>query len=150
MIDDKKKRTKEALMDGEINREIGDRIKTIRKALGLTQRIFADSIGFANTYVSKIEGGDGSPGPLFFWQISTVYNVSLEYLFHGTGDMFKLTTVTGENDTGVFKRDIDRIEDLAWLFNNSHIYRTAVVAFTTKFIYDNEVLIKQHLLRGNE
>ena len=40
---------------------IGQRIRTARKAKGLTQRAFAESSGYCKHYISMIENGHAAP-----------------------------------------------------------------------------------------
>lgn len=68
-----------------------ERIKLLRKTLGLTQNEFASRLGFTGANpaatVSNWESGKTQPTRLYN-QISEVFNVSLNWLLTGEGDMF--------------------------------------------------------------
>lgn len=66
-----------------------ERIKELRKALGLTQQKFADSIGVRQNTVAQYEIGRNPPNDTVINLICREFNVSEEWLRTGTGDMFK-------------------------------------------------------------
>lgn len=140
-----------ALMeDRELMRVIGERIKKIRDALRLNQREFAESIGVVNTYLSKVENGGGNPTPAFYAKIAGIHNVRLDYLILGKGDMFKTSINADAADDRGFIAEIDGIEDLAWFFNNSHIFRTAIIAYANRYVLENDQLIKKNIQQTRE
>ncbi|MBR2664287.1 MAG: helix-turn-helix transcriptional regulator [Clostridia bacterium] len=67
---------------------MNDRIKSARKALGLTQSEFGSRIGISGAAVSKLESGDRNPSDQTLMLISSEYQISLQWLQTGTGDMF--------------------------------------------------------------
>ena len=46
-----------AHMEPILRRRFGERFKSLRQASGLSQEAFADKVGFARTYMSRIETG---------------------------------------------------------------------------------------------
>lgn len=46
-----------AQMEQILRRRFGKRFKSLRQASGLSQEAFADKVGFARTYMSRIETG---------------------------------------------------------------------------------------------
>lgn len=44
-----------------LRQRFGYRIRDLRKATGLSQEAFADKVGFARTYMSRIETGAANP-----------------------------------------------------------------------------------------
>lgn len=70
-------------------KEIGSRVKEVRKTIRLSQKQMADKLGIFNSYLSDIETGKGNPGHSFFFKISTIFKVNLNYLFLGKGEMLK-------------------------------------------------------------
>lgn len=62
---------------------IGDRIKYKRKELGLTQAELGRMLGVTDRAVSKWEQGEGNPDMSLITKLSTVLNVSLDYLITG-------------------------------------------------------------------
>lgn len=65
------------------SKEIGRRIKEIRKDNGMTQQQFADRIGISLNALSKIEPGMRTPSIDLFVVISESFGVSLDYLVLG-------------------------------------------------------------------
>lgn len=66
-----------------------ERIKELRKALGLTQQKFADAIGVRQNTVAQYEMGRNPPTDTVITLICREFNVSEEWLRTGEGDMFK-------------------------------------------------------------
>ena len=66
----------------------GNRIKELRKCLGLTQEKFAAQIGIKRNSLSQIEIGTNSLSPQNMLLICREWNVSEEWLREGTGEMF--------------------------------------------------------------
>ena len=64
-------------------KEIGKRIKAVRKANGLTQQQFADMIGTMLNHVGKIEAGMKMASIDLLVVIAEKYDVTLDYLVLG-------------------------------------------------------------------
>lgn len=67
---------------------MNERIKELRKTLGLTLDKFGDRIGVGKTAISKIENGDRSVTDQMFKSICREFNVREEWLRSGNGEMF--------------------------------------------------------------
>lgn len=65
-----------------------DRIKELRKTLGLTQQEFADKIGTARGNISAYEVAKNAPSDAVISLICTKFNVNEEWLRNGNGEMF--------------------------------------------------------------
>jgi transcriptional regulator with XRE-family HTH domain len=65
------------------------RIKEIRKLKSMSGRDFAMSIGIDNSQYSKIESGKLMPTIQHLMEISSKYNVSIDWLLTGDGQMLK-------------------------------------------------------------
>ncbi len=70
-------------MNGIDAREIGQRIKDLRKEKGLTQQELAELVGVSQNLISKIEPGMRVPSVDLFAELSRVFEVSLDYLVLG-------------------------------------------------------------------
>ena len=66
----------------------GERIKVIRKELGLTLEKFGEKLGVAKTTISRIEKGVNNLTDQMARSICREYNVDYDYLMYGEGDMF--------------------------------------------------------------
>ena len=67
---------------------MNERIKILRKALGLTLEKFGINLGVTKAAISKIEKGERNITDQMFLAICREYNVSPDWLRTGTGEMF--------------------------------------------------------------
>ena len=65
-----------------------ERLKKLRKELGLTQQEFADKLGVKRNTIGQYEIGRNVPIDAVIVSICREYGVSEEWLRNGTGDMF--------------------------------------------------------------
>lgn len=65
-----------------------ERIKQLRKALGMTQQKFADAIGVKQNTVAQYEMGRNEPIDSVLNLICKEYNVNPDWLRNGSGEMF--------------------------------------------------------------
>lgn len=65
------------------------RIKKLRKALDLTQQVFAEKIGLKQNSIALIESGKRNISDQAVLSICREFNVNEEWLRDGTGEMFK-------------------------------------------------------------
>ena len=65
-----------------------DRLKELRKTLGLTQQEFADKIGIQRGTYAKYEIGRNEPIDAVIRLICATFNVNEEWLRSGSGEMF--------------------------------------------------------------
>lgn len=66
----------------------GERIKVIRKELGLTLEKFGEKLGVTKTTISRIEKGVNNLTDQMARSICREYNVDYDYLMYGEGEMF--------------------------------------------------------------
>ncbi len=66
----------------------GERVKEIRKALGLTLDKFGEKLGVTKQTVSRIENGVNNLTDQMALAICREYNVNYDYLMTGDGEMF--------------------------------------------------------------
>lgn len=66
----------------------GERIKAIRKELGLTLEKFGEKLGVTKTTISRIEKGVNNLTDQMARSVCREYNVDCDYLMYGEGDMF--------------------------------------------------------------
>ena len=105
-----------------------ERIKELRKALGLTQQKFADAIGVRQNTVAQYEMGRNPPNDTVITLICREFNVSEEWLRTGVGEMFKprsrneelmeFATTVAEGDHGSIQAQLlavmARLTDEQW------------------------------------
>lgn len=66
----------------------GERVKAIRKSLGLTLEKFGEKLGVGKTAISNIEKGNRNLTEQMTISICREYNVNYDYLTRGDGEMF--------------------------------------------------------------
>ena len=95
-----------------------ERIVKLRKALGLTQKQFADGIGVKRGTVSNYEVGRNFPTETVQKMICRVYGVRREWLDTGTGEMFEE------------RNRLEQIMDLSeeYLKNESNSFRLRLIS----------------------
>ena len=68
---------------------IGERVRSIRKQLGLNQTEFAARIGMTQGYITSIERGTRDVNSRLVKLICETFSVSENWLFTGNGEMFQ-------------------------------------------------------------
>lgn len=66
----------------------GERVREIRKALGLTLEKFGEKLGVGKTAISKLEKDERNLTDQMAKAICREYNVSYDYLIYGDGERF--------------------------------------------------------------
>lgn len=75
---------------------MNDRIKELRKELGLSGEKFGERIGVKKAAISKIESGVVGLSDSNILAICREFNVNEDWLRYGTGEMFKDMTLDEE------------------------------------------------------
>lgn len=88
-----------------------ERIKELRKTLGLTLESFGDKVGVGKSTISRIENGTNGLTEQMILSICREFNVNEEWLRTGTGEMFKDMTLDEEI--------ISFIGDIQWDASNT-------------------------------
>ncbi len=81
---------------------IGDRIRTVRKQLGLNQTDFGEKIGLKQTSLAQIETGTRTATDRTTILICEKFNVNKVWLIEGRGEMFESADME-------FERAVDRV-----------------------------------------
>lgn len=66
---------------------LNERVRLLRNNLAISQQEFSHTIKTTPTTLSRIEQGHAVPRKSTIQNICKAYNVSLEWLLHGTGEM---------------------------------------------------------------
>jgi len=83
-----KKKKKDTAKE-QLRREIGGRIREIRKEIGLNQTKFGEKSNTSRGIIGFIESGKVSPRLELLKSLYEDYNVDLNYLISGEGSMFR-------------------------------------------------------------
>ena len=84
--------------------DIYDRIKEIRKTLGLSQKAFGEKLGLSRSAINNIDSKSVPLKPLFLDLLCTVFSVNRDWLETGEGDMF---IASSENIFRQLKKEYD-------------------------------------------
>ncbi len=95
-----------------------EKIKEIRKELGLTQQEMADSIGVSKQYFSKIENGLTELSKEKITKLCNCYGISLDWILSDKGGMFLRENEIIDNLT----TDVDNIEGVSAILGVFSIY----------------------------
>ncbi|MEO0160283.1 MAG: LexA family transcriptional regulator [candidate division WOR-3 bacterium] len=68
--------------------EIGQRIKKVRKELGLTQEEFANKLGLHRNTIKKYENGESIPSTKFLKLLEYEFGINPRWILKGEGEMF--------------------------------------------------------------
>jgi hypothetical protein len=90
---------------------------------------------------------EANPRPGFFLDLSAVYNVSIEYVFHGTGEMFHDPKTRLPREEFKEIHNIDSLEKLFWLMNHSSMFKNSLLAYAAQYFLEHEALIKKNIER---
>ena len=71
-----------------VDPEIGVRIKILRESLGLSQKDISEKAEINRVYMNRIESGKYNPSFNAIYNILTKFNVSIDWLLTGKGQMF--------------------------------------------------------------
>ncbi len=63
--------------------KIGNRIRSLRQAKGMTQHELAEALNISTVYVCKLERGSGIPSIDLCLDISQFFGVSVDYILTG-------------------------------------------------------------------
>lgn len=88
---------------------MNERIRELRKALGLTQQEFADRLGVKRNTIAQYETGRNSPIEAVITSICREFNVNEEWLRTGQGDM--LVNLDKQKKIAAFLGDLMHEED---------------------------------------
>lgn len=75
---------------------IGNRLRAVRKALGLTQQEFAAAVGLKQSTIAMYEMGHGKASERVITTLCKEYDINRNWLLTGEGEMFRQKT---QNET---------------------------------------------------
>lgn len=125
--------------------DIGKRIRTARTTLNLQQKDVAEALGVSASHFSEVESGKANASSEFHFKLSSLYNISVEYIFHGRGKMFYDADLKLTEEEYDFTTDVDTLDKLIWLLKNSPYFKVAMLFQATKFTHMEEDLIKSSI-----
>lgn len=132
-------------MKHQLKKEIGTRMRQVRKALGFTQNKIVSYFEIGRANYSRIEKGEIFPGAVILSRISTQFNVSLDWMITGVGDMFVEDPSDLENQDPNFV-DIgkypEETRDLLLYMDRVPMIKHAVLGFFIEYKTRNKKFIE--------
>ena len=101
----------EFLADREFIISLGERIKTIRKNMNLSQEDFAERAGISVSYLSQIENGHKNPRATILSKICKGNDISPNALFNGSEEKPNLLEIIKNNSSDLTLHDTEVIMD---------------------------------------
>jgi transcriptional regulator with XRE-family HTH domain len=71
---------------------VNERLALVRKTLKLTQREVAEKISVTTGFIASMEIGDRKVNPRIMKLVSSTFNINLQWLETGEGEMFYVNT----------------------------------------------------------
>ncbi len=100
-----------------VSKNVGNRLKTVRKFLGLNQDIVSKNLRITNQTLSRYENDTRFPDSQFLQEFGRLYNVNANWLLYGIGDMFiKELDRSPELEQDVMKRLLFYLNEIEELF----------------------------------
>jgi transcriptional regulator with XRE-family HTH domain len=126
--------------------ELGERLHRVRLALGLKQNEMAGASGLSPGYFSEIiSGKKDNPGIENVLKIATRFNISLNYLLLGEGEMFlpdKEEILKKDKELNLY---IETIDDLNRVMKRSNFLKNLILSYGIKACIDNEDTIRKEI-----
>jgi len=124
-------------------KEIGERIREIRKQLKLNQKELGEKMNLSAGSFSEIETGKYNPSMEFLIKLAKNHNVNLCYLLLGEGEMFVDPNLSLFSSIEKFAVNIDDVKEFLYYFQRSHIIQYYILnQFQAKMITEKDVIEK--------
>lgn len=131
-------------MKKELKRDIGQRMRQIRKALGYTQEQMVAYFDIGRANYSRIEKGEVHPGATILHTLRTQFNVSLDWLISNNGKMF-LKDREKKNDRVKidFGHSTKEVLDLLNTMGKVPMVKHAMLSFFLEYKIRNKKIIRE-------
>lgn len=128
-------------------KEIGLRLQLVRKSLNLLQKDFARTLNISNASLSEMEAGNAKPRFELLYNITKIYNVNLNFLLHGEGEIFITNEILWQSVFEISPSHRDFFKEFFHYFNCSYLVRTAMMNYFRNYILEKETLIKKDIIK---
>lgn len=128
-----------------VKKEVGSRIRNIRKTLKLNQKEFGKRLTISDASLSEIETGKFKPGFDVLMNLVTEFNVNLYYVFFGKGEMFLDPTVSLSGRIEEFAVNVNHVRKFLYHFERSPFIQYAVLTQFREMLIKNKEIISQDL-----
>jgi transcriptional regulator with XRE-family HTH domain len=137
-------------MADEQTKKFGKHVRKVRKALHLNQKEFSRGLGISFQHLSDIERGKKGTGLDFFFKMLTVYNVNLNYLLLGEGEMFLQEIGNNQSLLKGFAANNPDAKEFLYYFVNSSMVHYHVLSDFRKFFNAEEKSIKDDIKKKSK
>jgi transcriptional regulator with XRE-family HTH domain len=127
-------------------KEVGTRLKLIRRTLGYKQKDFASALTISSASLSDIESGKNVPRHDVIYNLYTKYNVSIYYLLHGKGEMFQVGKIKNIMESGYYGVHTEFIREFYRYFCGSPLVRYEMMGFLRQFLLEKDKIIEKDIL----
>lgn len=117
---------------------MNERLKLLRKKLGLTQSNFAECTGVSQSAIANYEAGSRLPNESVIMLICNTFNVNEKWLREGKGEIFKETPLDIEEITANTPASPREIKLVKRFFNLSHKERELFLSMLDYLLKDEE------------
>jgi len=105
-------------------KEIGNRLKQTRDSIGMTLEKMHQATGFSTSLISAAENGQKKPSAIYLFALLKLFDVNLNYIFSGQGDMF-LTVPPGKKEKAGFD---DTYQEMLYMLDKVPIVKYALMS----------------------
>jgi transcriptional regulator with XRE-family HTH domain len=137
--------TEEDKMKDRLRESIGRRFEQVRRMKGFSQARLSQLLNVSKTTLFRIEKGLHYPSAITMHQLVSQFGISLDWLMHGYGDMFR----EAGNATG--HRDMYQKEaaEMLELMRQVPLIRHEIMAFYQQLRFDKKDVISNEIEKAN-
>lgn len=131
-------------MKAQLRKDIGKRMRRVRKTMGFTQDKMASFFDVGRANYSRIEKGEIFPNPTVLNILKTKFNISLDWLITDHGKMFQADNIESSRAMD-FGEHTEEIKDLMYHMEQIPMVRHTVLGFYFDYKEKNKKIIKEFL-----
>lgn len=121
--------------------ETGRRLKFFRNTRNITISELSAKTGLSKGMISETETGKNKPSPNLMLALLNIYNLNLNWLLTGEGEMFITDIEELPREKKNFGELNDEIHELLWHLEHTLVVKLAVVGFFLEYMHQNEDII---------
>ena len=121
--------------------ETGRRLKFFRNTRNITISELSAKTGLSKGMISETETGKNKPSPNLMLALLNIYNLNLNWLLTGEGEMFITDIEELPQEKKNFGELNDEIHELLWHLEHTLVVKLAVVGFFLEYMHQNEDII---------
>lgn len=130
-------------MKNELKKEIGAKLRQLRKRLGKTQAEMVSHFNVGRANYSRIEKGEVFPNVAILYTLKKEFSVSLDWLIGGEGEMLTLTEEEARKKRLHWSDSSKEIDELFYHIEKVPMVKHAVLGFFLEYRSKNSQLIEK-------